>query len=195
MTAEPSRKRKASDDDPLTSDKVSDIESIHESVTMDDCSELLSDHSNDEPEIDKDTEVIITNRQCSLSVEVILTRDYGAESPCPTLPDIFESLAGLASHWLTHTPKCGKIQEVFKNTLFPGNVKGIMPVKISDAMYQRLPFKARVVDQRLHGINTYFCRGMGPLLAGLDTLIQLEAVLSCPDTKTRTEGLNIICKV
>ena len=55
------------DTDPLATgrDEVSDDgESIHDSVDMDDCDKLLSDHSNDhgDPETEKDNEIIIANR-------------------------------------------------------------------------------------------------------------------------------------
>ena len=110
--------------------------------------------------------------------DAILNRDYAGEAPHPTLPPVSEKLAKVVSSWLRVTPAREKIKDLFKNTLYPSNVEGLEPVRINDMLYQSLPFTAKVADQRLRGINTYFTRGIGPLINVLDTLISLESFLT-----------------
>ena len=45
------------------------------------------------------------------------------------------------------------------------NVEGLKTVRINELLYQKLPFHAKVNDQRLCRINSYFTRGTGPLIA------------------------------
>ena len=58
------------------------------------------------------------------------------------------------------------------------DIEGLELVKINSMLYQSLPFRAKVADQHLRGINTYFTRGVGPLVTILDQLISLESRLS-----------------
>ena len=81
------------------------------------------------------------------------------------------------SKWLRETPTWEKIKELFIDTAGqnPENVIGLQPVKINEIVYKRLPFKAKVNDQRLRGMNKYFSRGLGPLISILDNLIRFKA--------------------
>ena len=65
----------------------------------------------------------------------------------------------------------------------PINVEGLMPVKINDGLYCKLPFKARVNDQRLRGLNTFITRGCGPLVSVFHELCTLEAAIKNYDGK------------
>ena len=62
---------------------------------------------------------------------------------------------------------------MFREALVPENVDGLLPVHINEILYQHLPFKARVNDQCLRGVNTYFTRGLAPLVSVLDEIVLL----------------------
>ena len=113
----------------------------------------------------------------------ILNAEYGGETPRPTLPPVSDALAKTMTKWLRDHPTREKIKSFFQEALVPPNVEGLQAVKINEALYRTLPFYAKVNDQRLRGINTYFTRGVGPLVSILDSLIQFEAGLrSAPST-------------
>ena len=67
---------------------------------------------------------------------------------------------------------------MFKQIILPENIEGLAPVRINEVLYQTIPFKAKIEDQRLHGINTYLARGVGPLTFILDKFIALEELVS-----------------
>ena len=119
----------------------------------------------------------------------ILDHDYREEQPRPCLPDVSPKLAKAVSTWLRVTPPREKIRELFKMTMVPGNVDGLEPVHINELLYQVLPFKAKKADQSLRGINSFFTKGVGPLINVLDRLIALESLISA-----ETSG-PIVCKV
>ena len=81
---------------------------------------------------------------------------------------------------------------MFREALIPSNVAGLCPVCINEILYQKLPFKAKINDQHLRGINTYFARGIGSLLSGLDHMIKLEASLSCNDKARINAGVLVL---
>ena len=89
-------------------------------------------------------------------MDAILAHDFGGEEPKETLPPMGEKLALITTDWMHTTPKHEKIHELFRDTLIPPNVEGLAPVHINEMLYQKLPFKAKLNDQRLRGINTYF---------------------------------------
>ena len=93
-------------------------------------------------------------------------------------------------------PSREKIKECFEEMrkLMPENVEGLKTVRINELLYQKLPFKAWVNDQRIRGINTYFTWGVGPLVAVLDKLIDFEAsMIAFPtDRIVHDEGKLII---
>ena len=159
-------------------DEVSDIASVG-SINSDDVDDLLSNGEEDLDDLDgKDNEIILANRQCNVSTDAILAREFAVEEPRPSLPAVSEKLALAVTSWMRNTPKREKIREMFREVLVPENVEGLLPVRINEILYQRLPFKARVNDQRLRGINTYFARGIAPLVSVLDEVVKLESVLT-----------------
>ena len=108
----------------------------------------------------------------------ILKREYCGEALCPTLPPISDQLASVITNWLCTIPSRDKIKELFQSTLYPPNVLGLELVKINNMLYQNIPFKAKIADQCLHGINTYFSRGVSPIAWVLDEMIKLESLLA-----------------
>ena len=107
------------------------------------------------------------------------------------------------SDWLHNVPSHEKIKECFAETaaLMPENVDGLKSVKINEMLYQKLLFEAKINDQRIGGINSYFSQGTGPLIAILDKLIDFEASMkvyittsvSCEEgkLKLKNSSLNI----
>ena len=76
--------------------------------------------------------------------------------------------------------------------LSPPNVEGLQPVKINEILYQKLPLKAKINDQRLRGMNSYLLAGIGPLISILDGLIDFEAstkMLGDNDTLNLEDGV------
>ena len=151
-------------------DEVSDVESL-DSVNTNDVDELLL-HSIDE--LDKDPKIILANRQCNVGVDVILTQEFGGEEPKPHLPGVASKLSTAVTSWLRVVPKREKNKEMFQNALIPDNIEGLLPVHINEILYQRLPFRGKLNDQRLRGINTYFTRGVGPLVSALDMIVRFQ---------------------
>ena len=169
-----------SDDDPSDLGDVDDILSLSGSE--------LGHGDETEMEI----EIVFANRQLNnMSVDAILAREYGGEPPRAMLPAVNAKLAKVVNSWLTTVPKREHIKDMFKNAMLPENVEGLLPTKINDVVYQRLPFKAKINDQKLRGINTYFSRGIGPLINVLDNLLQAESLINKEQVKVslKNEGL------
>ena len=94
--------------------------------------------------------------------------------------------------WLRVVPEREKIKEMFQNALIPDNIEGLLPVCINEILYQRLPFRAKLNDQRLCSINTYFTRGVGPLVSVLDLIVRFESVLPSTKHQVEVDGLLIM---
>ena len=175
----------------MAQDEVSDVESVGpDSAYMNEVDELLSLNNLDE-ELDpeNETEIIIANRQCidNGNVDAIVTCEYRGAAPKLCLPAVSPKLAELVNSWMCVAPKREHIKEMFANALVPENVESLLPVKINEALYVRLPFKAKINDQRLHGINTFFSRGVGPLLSAMDKLMQAEGLLNTTKSATTVD--------
>ena len=113
----------------------------------------------------------------------VLKRDYGEDLPPPTLPSVSEPIAHTVTKWLRMTPGREKIREMFKSIILPANIDGLTPVRINDIVYQTIPFRAKINDQRFRGINSYLTTGVGPLVSILDSLISSEeAILKGTET-------------
>ena len=170
------KRRRTEDEDLIVTDEVSDGESSgDECNNLDDVDELLSINGSEDAE--NEMEIVLANRHGALNVDAILDRDYGGASPRKTLPGVSHKLAEVVTNWMRVPPKREAIRDMFKEALLPENVDGLLPVKINEVLYHRLPFRAKINDQRLRGINTYFARGVGPLLPAMDTLIKAECAL------------------
>ena len=182
------------EDDPehkAAQDEVSDVESVRpDSVDMNEVDELLSlNNSDEELDPENETEIIIANRQCidNGNVDAIVAREYRGATPKLCLPAVSPKLAELVNSWMCVAPKREHIKEMFANALVPENVESLLPVKINEALYVRLPFKAKFNDQRLRGINTFFSRGVGPLLSAIDKLMQAEGLLNTTKSATTVD--------
>ena len=66
---------------------------------------------------------------------------------------------------------------MFGEVLVPENIDDLLPVCINEILYQHLPFKVRVNDQCLRQVNTYFARGLAPLVSVLDEIVKFESRL------------------
>ena len=81
---------------------------------------------------------------------------------------------------------------MFKNALLLENIEGLLPVQINELLYQRLPSRFHFADQRLRGQNTFFTRGLGPLISLLDKFLKIQmALLNCQTDEVRKNGENI----
>ena len=63
---------------------------------------------------------------------------------------------------------------MFKTTLVSENIAGLNLVKINQVLYQRLPYRVKINDQRLCGIHSFVTRGLGPIVSVLDSVLKLE---------------------
>ena len=114
----------------------------------------------------------------------IFCQDYVTEDPVKHLPPVSLTLAEKITQWCRSPPTKDEVKEMFRNTSVPINVEGLQPVRINEMLYRKLPFKARVNDQRLRGINTFLARGCGPLVAVFQELCTLEAAFKSSTDKT-----------
>ena len=174
--AQQPRKRARDTEDDMLGDEVSDGASSC-SGDSNDVDELLSINGTDE-EAENENEVILANRQCNESVDALLTREYGPEPPRETLPPVSAKLVEVINRWMRCPPKREDIKAMFQHALLPENVDSLLPVKINEILYHRLPFRAKLNDQKLRGINTYFSQGVAPLLCAMDSLVKMETKLS-----------------
>ena len=74
----------------------------------------------------------------------------------------------------------------------PENVEGLLPVWINELLYQCLPSRFHFPDQKLRGQNTFFTRGLGPLISLLDRILKIQVALrNCRNDEVRKTGDNI----
>ena len=144
-------------------------------VGLSDYAESVTDNRHDVRE-GNENETHKSNEN-SNALKDILEKQYGITVPKINKPPVSEKLAIAVTKWLHETPNREKIKELFTETAGqnPENVEGLQLVRINELLYQRLPFKAKVNDQRLRGMNSYFLRGIGPLVSMLDSLLHFEA--------------------
>ena len=69
------------------------------------------------------------------------------------------------------------MRNMFKTTLAPENISGLNSVKINQVLYQQLPYRVKLNEQRLRGINSFVMRGLGPIVSVLDLILKLERML------------------
>ena len=141
------RKRARETEDDMLDDEVSDGASSC-SEDLNDVDELLSINGTDE-ETENENEVILANRQCNESVDALLAREYGPEPPRETLPPVSAKLVEVINCWMRCPPKREDIKAMFQRALLPENVKSLLPIKINEILYHRLPFRAKLNDQKL----------------------------------------------
>ena len=159
--------------DPVSGDSFSEVEL---SIT-DHGSAIVSLH---EEVIDSQMANETANRQTAM--DQLLSNEYDDDLPKSSLPSINAKLATTVSGWCRNVPSRDKIKDTFKNSLLPVNVEGLLPVRINEVLYMRLPFNVKLNDQRLRGINSFFARGLGPIVSVLDSLVKLETTI--PDNRS-----------
>ena len=118
-----------------------------------------------------------------IEIEAILNKDYNQVIVKPLLPPVSQWLADAVTRWCHVTPPHEKIKEIFKKTLLPENVYSLKLVHINEILYEKLAMRAKVNDQCLRGINSYFTHGVGPLISMLDQLVAFEAELAVAKPK------------
>ena len=110
-------------------------------------------------------------------LSVLISDEYCEDEPVSHLPPIDENLSKILTKWLKVTPPRDKVKDFFKQCLLPCNVEGLLPVKINELVYKKLPHNYKINDRKLHGINTYFAHGLGPLVTVWNKILQFEAIL------------------
>ena len=50
-------------------------------------------------------------------------------------------------------------------------------MKINELLYVKLSLDSKIIDQKLRGINSFFARGLGPLISVWDKILKLESAL------------------
>ena len=120
----------------------------------------------------------------------IFCRDYIVDPPVLHLKPISETLATTLTTWCCVPPKKEEIKEMFKASLVPINVEGLHPVHINESLYRKLPMKAKINDQRLHGLNTFLACGTGPLAEIFNDFCQIEAGLKYMTDKSNMRVTN-----
>ena len=129
------------------------------------------------------------------SLDVLLLSEYCEEEKRPSLPPVPSKLAAIVTSWLRTAPKKEKIKELFKDALLPDNVEGLTPVRINELLYQKLPARFKHADLRLRGQNTYFTRGLGPLISLLDKFLKAQVALHASGpSDIKKNGDNILIK-
>ena len=150
---------------------------------------IINDKSN---EHDEHISVINDNaEECppspgtiALCADDIFCHDYIVNPPVMHLKPVSKTLAEIFTNWCRVAPQKEEVKEMFKQALVPINIEDLYPVRINDALYKKLPFKARVADQRLRGLNTFLARGMGPLVSIFHELCNIEAAAKSATNKS-----------
>ena len=128
-------------------------------------------HKKDNEKVNERRAIVKQNEKF---VNEIMDYDYGVNKEESFLPPVSDRLANTISKWLKETPKREKVKELFDKMsgLRPLNVTGLEQVRINEVLYEKLPYKAKINDQRLRGINAYLVKGIGPLISILDNMIR-----------------------
>ena len=119
----------------------------------------------------------------AVKADDIFCQDYIVEPQTRHSDPVSDTLATTLSNWCRIPPQKENLKELFKSAMTPENVEGLMPVRINDSLYRKLPLKARVNDQRLRGLNTFIAKGCGPLAAVFHDLCNMEAEIKASGLK------------
>ena len=166
-----------SSQDSVSSDSFNDVEL---SINAHESTEEFVDGAGASASIN-DSNIAAENANRQTAMNELLSHEYDDDLPRNHLPSINSKLAATITNWCRNVPSREKIKDSFKCSLLPDNVEGLQPVKINEVLYMRLPFSVKLNDQRLRGINSFFARGLGPIVSVMDSLIKLET--SLPETK------------
>ena len=137
-------------------------------------------YSDAEDILDGDVDRVITPPKGDKvdALDSIIAKEYCDEEVAPHLPPFDDKLAVVLTKWLRSLPPRDKIKEMFKHCMIPSNVEGLQQVKINSIVYEKLKGHFKVNDQKLHGINNFIVRGLGPLTSIWDKILKLESALT-----------------
>ena len=119
----------------------------------------------------------------AVKADDIFCQDYIVEPQTRHSDPVLDTLATTLSNWCRIPPKKDNLKELFKSAMTPENVEGLMPVRINDGLYRKLPFRARVNDQRLRGLNMFIAKGCGPLATVFHDLCNMDAEIKASGLK------------
>ena len=119
---------------------------------------------------------IDSNKEVS-DITGIIDAEYCVPEVSVELPPVDSRLAEVLSGWLKNLPSREMVKEQFQKCMLPSNVDGLQPAKINEFVYDKLPSNYKFNDQRLRGINTFFARGLGPIVHVWDKILKWEAKL------------------
>ena len=121
----------------------------------------------------------------------LFTENYLVDPPITHLLPISDTLASAITQWCRIPAKKEEIKEMFKQSLVPKNIEGLHPVRINELLFQKLPFKARLNDQRLWGTNTFLAQGAGPVASVFQDLCHIETLLKSDKASFHFSGVKI----
>ena len=153
----------------------------YDEVSVGSLSDSISIADSHESEVSSNDGVHMAANVASMhaadGVDDFIHEQYLEEPLRAFLPPVSEKLAETITHWCCQVPDREKIRNMFKTTLVPENIAGLGSVKINQVLYQQLPYRVKLNDQRLRGINSFVTRGLGPVVSVLDLLLKLEKML------------------
>ena len=150
---------------------------------------LLNGYDSDKENIDP-TQELCKNK---VDVDGIISEEYCEDEITPKLPPVNSKLEKCITTWLHSLPSRDKVKELFKVCLLPENVQGLQPVCINQLLYDKLPFSFKVNDQRLRGMNTYICGGLGLIVGVWDALLEIETMISSAESKVSIDKGILLC--
>ena len=150
---------------------------------------LLNGYDSDKENVDP------TQQLCKKNADVdgIILEEYCENGVTLKLPPVNSKLEKCITTWLRSLPSRDKVKELFKDCLLPENVQGLQLVHINQLLYDKLPFSFKVNDQRLHGMNTYICGGLGPIVGVWDSLLEIETMISSAKSKVSIDKGILLC--
>ena len=161
--------------------EVSDVDSS-DSLDIEDINYIIHGENED---------IDVTNCMSESTVDNIITEDYVDKIDVPQLPEVAGKLANIVTDWMRNVPSREKVRKLFKDCLLPQNVPDLKPVLLNELLYTKLNFTYKLNDQRLRGINTYFARGLGPLVSIWDDILKFESTLCKKTNHLSQEGSTI----
>ena len=152
--------------------------SDHEGFSDGDASEMedLIEDNNLNSLLNKPSESNV-HKDLNSKCDDLFTENYLVDPPITHLVLISDTLASAITQWCRLPAKKEEIKEMFKQSLIPKNIEGLYPVHINELLFQKLPFKARLNDQRLRGTNTFLAQGAGPVASIFQDLCRIEILL------------------
>ena len=175
------------------SESDNDYASEHEGFSDGDASEIedLIEDNNLNSSLNKTSDSNV-HKDLNSKCDDLFTENYLVDPPITHLPLISDTLASAITQWCRLPAKKEEIKEMFKQSLIPKNIAGLYPVRINELLFQKLPFKVRLNDQRLWGTNTFLARGAGPVASVFQDLCRIETLLKSDFNSFKISGGKIL---